>query len=59
MKVFAVHVRGGSKAKTSKKQNVQTSRTYTSKPKGVFQLLRESSRRLVSAAGNAIRRRVH
>ena len=65
MKVFASwnpNKSGGkkaSKAKGKKRETVQASRAYTSKPKGTFQLIREGARRVVSAAGNAIRRRVH
>lgn len=59
MKVFAVNVRGGSKAKKAKKrETVQASRAYTPK-KGTFQRIREGVQRVASAAGNAIRRRLH
>ena len=59
MKVSAVNVRGGSKAKKAKKQTVQASRAYTPKPKGTFQRIREGVQRVASAAGNALRRRLH
>lgn len=59
MKVSAVNVKGGSKAKKAKKQNVQASRAYTPKPKGTFQRIREGVQRVASAAGNALRRRLH
>lgn len=60
MKVFAVNVRGGSKAKKAKKrETVQASRAYTPKPKGTFQRIREGVQRVASAAGNALRRRLH
>lgn len=58
MKVSAVNVKGGSKAKKAKKQTVQASRAYTPK-KGTFQRIREGVQRVASAAGNAIRRRLH
>lgn len=59
MKVSAVNVRGGSKAKKAKKrETVQASRAYTPK-KGTFQRIREGVQRVASAAGNAIRRRLH
>lgn len=62
MKVFAVHVTGGGKAKKAskakKRETVQASRAYTPK-KGTFQRIREGVQRVASAAGNAIRRRLH
>ena len=59
MKVFAVNVKGGSKAKKAKKrETVQASRAYTPK-KGTFQRIREGVQRVASAAGNALRRRLH
>lgn len=59
MKVFAVNVKGGSKAKKAKKsETVQASQAYTPK-KGTFQRIREGVQRVASAAGNAIRRRLH
>lgn len=60
MKVFAVNKPGGSKAKTTKKQTVQKSRNYTPQPqRGTFQRIREGVQRVASAAGNALRRRLH
>lgn len=63
MKVSAVNVKGGSKAKKAKKakkrETVQASRAYTPKPKGTFQRIREGVQRVASAAGNALRRRLH
>lgn len=61
MKVFAIHVRGGSNAKTTRnRETVQRSRNYTPQPqRGTFQRIREGIQRVASAAGNAIRRRLH
>ena len=60
MKVYAVNVKGGSKAKKAKKTSVQESRAYTAKPqRGTFQRIREGVQRVASAAGNALRRRLH
>ena len=60
MKVFAVNVRGGkgAKTKTKKRETVQASRAYTPQ-RGTFQRIREGIQRVASAAGNAIRRRLH
>lgn len=58
MKVFAVNKPGGSRAKT--RETVQASRTYTARPqRGTFQRIREGVQRVASAAGNALRRRLH
>ena len=65
MKVFArwdPNKSGGkkaSKAKSKKRETVQASRAYTSKPKGTFQRIREGIQRVASATGNALRRRLH
>lgn len=48
-----------SKAKSKKRETVQASRAYTPKPKGTFQRIREGVQRVASAAGNALRRRLH
>ena len=64
MKVFATWdpaKSGGkkaSKAKSKKRETVQASRAYTPK-KGTFQRIREGVQRVASAAGNALRRRLH
>lgn len=59
MKVSAVNVRGGSKAKKAKKrETVQASRAYTPQ-RGTFQRIREGIQRVASATSNAIRRRLH
>ena len=60
MKVFAVNVRGGNgaKARTRNRETVQASRAYTPQ-RGTFQRIREGIQRVASAAGNAIRRRLH
>lgn len=60
MKVFA-HPKpnSGGKAKTAR-QTVQKSRNYTPQPqRGTFQRIREGVQRVASAAGNALRRRLH
>ena len=62
MKVFAQWdpaKSGGKKAsKAKKRETVQASRAYTPQ-KGTFQRIREGVQRVASAAGNAIRRRLH
>lgn len=62
MKVFAKWdpaKSGGKKAsKAKKRETVQASRAYTPQ-KGTFQRIREGVQRVASAAGNAIRRRLH
>lgn len=60
MKVFATsNPKSGSKAKT-KRGTVQKSRAYNAQPqRGTFQRIREGVQRVASAAGNALRRRLH
>ena len=62
MKVFATSSpNAGKGAKTKKaKQTVQKSRAYNAQPqRGTFQRIREGVQRVASAAGNALRRRLH
>jgi len=49
---------GKKASKAKKRETVQASRAYTPK-KGTFQRIREGVQRVASAAGNAIRRRLH
>jgi hypothetical protein len=59
MKVFATsNPNSGSRAKTRNRETVQASRAYTPQ-RGTFQRIREGIQRVASAAGNAIRRRLH
>lgn len=59
MKVFATSGKNsGTKAKTKKRETVQASRAYTPK-RGTFQRIKEGVQRVASAAGNALRRRLH
>ena len=63
MKVFAKWdpaKSGGKKAsKAKKRETVSKSQAYTPKPRGTFQRIREGVQRVASAAGNALRRRLH
>lgn len=63
MKVFArwdPTKSGGKRAsRAQRRETVQASRAYTPQPRGTFQLIREGIQRVASAAGNALRRRLH